>query len=326
MAILGHKIQWLFEQEIHTSEIIGSIRKFQFPYSPDLATGYTEHLEISDGITLIKSTHHFTNEDRPFKFPLGKYQVEFSSPTFIAHMVHSGCVALFDNTKKSHHKRTPSVDMLGRFEFLDLEQTLFTEEDIFLSALFISEIELFNLLGSEAAENLYKNLDIIQSHDYRERKIPQTISNKIASCTPDHLEGNMRSLFAQSVILQYLLELNLYISSSEKFLKNLEKNDINVVALRTELLQVTADIPNLAELAERYNVSPGKLNQAFIKEYDQSIYSFLSNQRLDQAYQALLETDIAMKTLAHRIGYSHVNHFITAFKKKFGVTPGSIRN
>jgi hypothetical protein len=107
MAILGHKIEWLFEQEIRTSEIVGSIRKFQFPYSPEFATGYTEYLEISDGITLIKSTHHFSNEDRPSEFALGKYQVEFSSPTFISHMVHSGCVALFDNTKKNHHKRTP---------------------------------------------------------------------------------------------------------------------------------------------------------------------------------------------------------------------------
>ena len=326
MAILGHKIQWLFEQDIHTSEIIGSIRKFQFPYSPELATGYTEHLEISDGITLIKSTHHFNDEDRPPEFALGKYQVAFSSPTFISHMVHSGCVALFDNTKKNYHKRTPEVDMVGRYDFLDLEQTLFTEEDIFLSVLFISEIELSNLLGSEATENLYKNLDLLQNHEYRERKIPQTISNKIANCTPDHLEGNMRSLFAQSIILQYLLELNLYISSSKRFLSNLEKDDFNVAALRSELLQVTAAIPNLAELSKKYNVSPGKLNQAFIKKYDQSIYSFLSNQRLDQAYQALLDTDVPMKTLAHKIGYSHVNHFITAFKKKFGVTPGSIRN
>ena len=326
MAILGHKIEWLFEQDIHTSEIIGSIRKFQFPYSPELATGYTEHLEISDGITLIKSTHHFTNEDRPPEFALGKYQVAFSSSTFISHMVHSGCVSLFDNTKKCLHKRTPDIDMLGRYDLLDLEQALFTEEDIFLSALFISEIELFNLLGSETAENLYKNLDLLQNCSYHEIKIPQTISNKIASCTPDHLEGNMRSLFAQSIILQYLLELNLYISSSTGFLKNLEKEDFNITALHAELLQVTADIPNLAELSKKYNVSPGKLNQAFSKKYDQSIYSFLSNQRLDQAYQALLDTDVPMKTLAHKIGYSHVNHFITAFKKKFGVTPGSIRN
>jgi len=326
MAILGHKIEWLFEQEIHTSEIVGSIRKFQFPYSPELATGYTEHLEISDGITLIKSTHHFNNEDRPSEFALGKYQVAFSSPTFTSHMVHSGYVSLFDNSKKSHHRRTPEIDLFGRFDFLDLEQTLFTEEDILLSALFISENELFNLLGSEAAENLYKNLDLVQNNQYRGIKIPQTISSKIANCTPDHLEGNMRSLFAQSIILQYLLELNLYISSSKKFLNNLEKDDFNVAALRTELLQVTADIPNLAELSKKYKVSPGKLNQAFIRKYDQSIYSFLSNQRLDQAYQALIDTDVPMKTLAHKIGYSHVNHIITAFKKKFGVTPGSIRN
>jgi AraC-like DNA-binding protein len=326
MAILGHKIEWLFEQEINTSEIIGSIRKFQFPYSPELATGYTEHLEISDGITLIKSTHRFNNEDRPSEFALGKYQVAFSSPTFTSHMVHSGCVSLFDNTNKIILKRTPDVDILGRFDFFDLEQTLFTEEDIFLSALFISEIELINLLGSKAAENLYKNLDLVQTNEHREIKIPQSISNKIANCTPDHLEGNMRSLFAQSIILQYLLELNLYISSSKNILNNLEKDDFNVTALHAELLQVTADIPSLAELSQKYNVSPGKLNQAFIKKYDQSIYSFLSSQRLDQAYQALIDTDVPMKTLAHKIGYSHVNHFITAFKKKFGVTPGSIRS
>jgi hypothetical protein len=132
-------------------------------------------------------------------------------------MVHCGCVALFDNNTKARRKRTPNVDMLGRFELLDVEQTLFTEEDIFLSALFISETELFSLLGPEAAENLYKNLGLTEALNFNEVKIPQTISNKIANCTPDHLEGNMRSLFAQSVILQYLLEINIYISSSKKF-------------------------------------------------------------------------------------------------------------
>jgi len=63
----------------------------------------------------------------------------------------------------------------------------------------------------------------------------------------------------------------------------------------------------------------------FFEKYNQSIFTFLSNQRLDQAYQGLLKTDIPMKILAHKIGYSHVNHFITAFKNKFGVTPGSLR-
>ena len=67
------------------------------------------------------------------------------------------------------------------------------------------------------------------------------------------------------------------------------------------------------------------MNQAFFEKYGQSIYNFLSNQRLEQAHYGLLKTDIPMKTIAHKIGYSHVNHFITAFKNKFGVTPGSLR-
>ena len=326
MPLLKYKIDWLFEPNLPSLELSGSVKKFQFPYSTELSIGHKEHLEIYEGIALVKDSHHFVSEDRPAEISLASYKVEFPSPNFISHMVHSGRIDLFDNNKKYYLTREPGIDNLGRWECLDLEQTIFTDEDVSLSILFISEIELFKLLGMEVAENLYKNLGLLDAFECRDIKIPQTISNKIANCVPDHLEGNMRSLFAQSIILQYLLELNLYISSSKGFLKNLEKDDFNVAALRTELLQVTADIPNLAELSQKYNVSPGKLNQAFIKKYDQSIYSFLSSQRLDQAYQALLDTDVPMKTLAHKIGYSHVNHFITAFKKKFGITSGSIRN
>jgi len=326
MLTTSHKIDWLFEPNLSVTELSGSIRKFQFPYPAELATGHSEHLEVYEGITLVRDIHQFSSEDRPTKISLGNFKVDISSVAFTSHIMHSGRVDFFDNNKNRHFERKPGVDILGRVEFIDIEQTLITEEDIFLSAIFIPEIQMFKLLGSEIAENFFNNLGLFESSDYCEVSVPQSISNKIANCTPDHLEGNMRSLFAQSIILQYLLELNLYISSEKSFLTNLEKDDFNVAALHSELLQVTADIPNLAELSKKYNVSSGKLNQAFIKKYDQSIYSFLSNQRLDQAYQALINTDVPMKTLAHKIGYSHVNHFITAFKKKFGVTPGSIRN
>jgi AraC-like DNA-binding protein len=109
------------------------------------------------------------------------------------------------------------------------------------------------------------------------------------------------------------------------FKNNSSNSKIDITGLHTELLQVTGEIPKLSDIAKKYNVTPFKLNQIFFENYNQSIYNFLANQRLDQAYQCLLKTDIPMKTLAHKIGYSHVNHFIAAFKKKFGVTPGSIR-
>ncbi len=60
-------------------------------------------------------------------------------------------------------------------------------------------------------------------------------------------------------------------------------------------------------------------------EYGQSTFSHMTGQRLAQAH-ALLSTDsVPMKLLAARLGYSHVNHFISAFKKRFGYPPGSVR-
>jgi hypothetical protein len=321
---IKHRIDWLFDSEPLFSELKSdSTNKIAFPYPLEIGIGHTDHLEFSDGILLIKDTHKFTNEDRPSEIPLGDFKVEFPSNMFICQIMHSGIVGM--NESNRYSKRIPGIDCFSRMNSLNLLQTLFTAEDIYLSNLFIPETQLFKLLGPDIAENLFASLGLNKITDYSELKVPKTISNKIANCTPDHLEGRMRSLFALSTILQYLLELNLYISSSKSFTTSLEKDDFNVAALHVELLQITTDIPTLSEIAGKYNVSPAKLNQAFIKKYGQSIFSFLSNQRLDQAHQALCETDIPMKTLAHKIGYSHVNHFIMSFKKKFGVTPGSLR-
>ena len=311
MVALVHKIEWLFDTELPTSEWSGSIKKMPYPYPPELANGFAEHIEFHDGTTLVKNFHYFVSEDRPREIHLGSFIVEPSTPCFVSHMMHAGCINA-TNDKNGHRlKRVVGVDLLGRAESINATQTLLTEEDISLSMLFIPETQLFNLLGIETADSLYKNLGLLK---------------KIANCTPAHLTGSMRHLFANSVILQYLMELNIFVSTSKSLSNDSEGSDQHIDALHSELLQITSEIPRLSDLAKKYNMTAAKLNQSFIKKYDQSIFSFLSNQRLDQARQALLSNDIPMKTLAHKIGYSHVNHFITAFKKKFGMTPGSVRN
>ncbi len=67
------------------------------------------------------------------------------------------------------------------------------------------------------------------------------------------------------------------------------------------------------------------LNNGFKEIYGCSINTYISGQRLDSAHEVLVKSDIPMKTLAVNLGYSHVNHFITAFRKKFGYSPGSLR-
>jgi len=319
------KISWIFDSEASTSAIGFKTKRLEISYPSQLAKGYSEHHEILEGITLIQDKHEFISEDRPSIISMGNLKAEFSSSQLVIQITHSGCIDIKGDLYKTDSKLSPDSDFFSKVKNFEIEQSVITEENIFASLILVSEEKLYNLLGSESADALFKNLNLLEISDTRKLYIPQRISNKIKYCIPDKLEGNMRSLYAQSMLCKYFTDLNIYIGSEKEFLTAIKLIDFDVDHLHSELLKVNTDIPTLSTLSKKYNVSPLIINQSFAQKYNQSIYSFLSNQGLEQARHALISTDIPMKTLAHKIGFSHVNYFITAFKKRFGVTPGSIR-
>jgi len=66
-------------------------------------------------------------------------------------------------------------------------------------------------------------------------------------------------------------------------------------------------------------------NIEWLLEFGESIYSFLTNYRLEQARLAIEKGRQSLKVIAYKVSYSHGNHFITAFKRKYNCTPGSLR-
>ncbi len=95
--------------------------------------------------------------------------------------------------------------------------------------------------------------------------------------------------------------------------------------LHQQLIHTTGKLPTLNELAMQYGTTPRKLNEEFAAQYGLAIVPYIIDYRLQQAHEAIENTTIPLKTLADRFGYSHSNHFITAFKKRFGYPPGSLR-
>jgi transcriptional regulator GlxA family with amidase domain len=91
------------------------------------------------------------------------------------------------------------------------------------------------------------------------------------------------------------------------------------------LMHLEGDMPTLKELGSKFGTSPQNLNKGFMREYGQSIYCMVTNHRLNLAHQVLVNSSLPIKTIATRMGYSHVNHFTYAFGKKFGYPPGSLR-
>jgi len=84
-------------------------------------------------------------------------------------------------------------------------------------------------------------------------------------------------------------------------------------------------VPTLNELAKRYGMSARALNVRFKEAYGQSIFACISDIRLAEAHEALLKSDTPIKVIAAHLGYAHVSNFTSAFSKKYGYSPGSLR-
>jgi len=79
--------------------------------------------------------------------------------------------------------------------------------------------------------------------------------------------------------------------------------------------------PSLRGLARRLATNEFKLKVGFKHLYNTSIYKYYNNHRLNYAKEVLAEGNESVRDIALEIGFSNPSPFISAFKKKFGITP-----
>jgi AraC-like DNA-binding protein len=291
-------------------------------YPADIGSGYTQYFPIIDEIILIRECHKFQKNPSTPKISLKKLSVQFKVPMFTISIIHSGNTEINLEGQNAKLIREPGIDIFARLDKYEINKTIFTKSNLLTTTLVIPEATITKYIGHEKAEALYKNLGVTSINTFPGSPL---ITDPFIDIFTENLEPRMRILYAQSKVLQYLMELSIYASSLEKFLKKDGTKKFQIHDLHHMLENSEGSIPSLSNLSKKFGISSAKLNSEFIKTYNESIYSYIWNLRLFQAYKALTATDLPMKTIAHKIGYSHVNHFIFAFKKRFGVTPGSLR-
>ncbi|MBN9669033.1 AraC family transcriptional regulator [Roseibium aggregatum] len=93
--------------------------------------------------------------------------------------------------------------------------------------------------------------------------------------------------------------------------------------IRDRIVSDPLNLPDLETLARDTGIDRKTLNQAFKTLFGSTIFGFAKAQRLDSARLSLLDGSRVLKEIAHEAGYAHVSNFVTAYKKRFGTTPGS---
>lgn len=94
---------------------------------------------------------------------------------------------------------------------------------------------------------------------------------------------------------------------------------------RDYLIEHIHQPPSVAELAKLCGINEFKLKQGFKGLFDSSIFAYLSDYRLNHAKEMLREGR-SIKAVAFGLGYSSVQHFSNAFRKKFATTPGKVNS
>lgn len=158
--------------------------------------------------------------------------------------------------------------------------------------------------------------------DLRQQKVIQEILN----C---QFSNGLKRLFLRSKSIELLVlqaeSIDRKGKSKELYLKSKSDRD-RIVAARDFVVQNLQSPPSLKEVAKAVGVNEYKLKRGFKELFDHTVFGYLAEQRLELARKYLLDSSRTAQEIAFELGYSSPQHFNNAFKKKFGVTPNTMKS
>jgi AraC-like DNA-binding protein len=83
--------------------------------------------------------------------------------------------------------------------------------------------------------------------------------------------------------------------------------------------------PSIRSLSKQVAINEFKLKSGFRKYFHSGIFEWLMEQKMQHARQLILNSNKPIKEIASLVGYPRTTNFITAFRRKFGATPGALR-
>jgi AraC-like DNA-binding protein len=305
------------------------VHRLDYNIPPEVGEAWLEALQLSEGFILYRAVHHL--EKAPFGqlMPMLEVKGNESEPTFCAQtwLAGIGCHHEYWRGRDAPPEvvwGNPGIDTFRLTQAWDARILIGGGGVTEMRSIMISHSILESLLGDSAETLLLEKLGLNDQVKAVTREIPSHINVPLREAMSERYVGPARRLFAQAKALEYLGGLFSFLHADDKK-SNQRRHTQKIRELNEYLLSLEGRIPTLNHLAQNFGLSAKQLNVEFKAEFGQSIFEFVTANRLEQARGALLESSVPMKVISERLGYSHVNHFITAFKRKFGYSPGSLR-
>ena len=150
------------------------------------------------------------------------------------------------------------------------------------------------------------------------------ITNQILNCPYD--EATRQFYFDLKVreLLFQILENTYKKKANEKIFTPWETARIHEARTILETY-ISKKPPSIKSLSKQVALNEFKLKNGFRQFFNTGIFEWLWERRMQHARHLILTTNTPIKEITATVGYPLTTSFITAFRRRFGVTPGALR-
>ena len=174
-----------------------------------------------------------------------------------------------------------------------------------------------NMLSGKTVTFSEKNLDI---------DFPiQNCINSILKCT---FEEPLKKMFLYSKVIELLVfqveSYNRLFDPKVRYIKT-DYDKERILFAKDYLVKNLETPPSLTELSRIAGINEFKLKRGFKEVFGQTVFGYLTDVRMELAKNDLLEKQKSITEIAFELGFSSVQHFSNAFKKKYGMAPRGVK-
>ena len=116
-----------------------------------------------------------------------------------------------------------------------------------------------------------------------------------------------------------------YIYVGKRKIKMTQADFEKVRKAHDQLEKDAGSFVTIYELSQTFEISEQKLKAGFLELYQQTIWNYANNLRMNQAARLLRDTDCNIHEIAANVGYQSPAAFTNMFKNWCGLTPGQSR-
>ena len=327
-AITNSRFSWCSDPEKSAMAFLYTepdMPQTQYQIPAEIGEGWFRSIHLPMNMVIRRGVLHFKPDVAGKLLPVATIEERFWELVLCVQSAEKGRVVLLDHDQQKEfifsHNNALFEHIAARNSLVRLDAS----DTIEMTTLIIGDSVLQQLLGEEEARTLLEALTVQSVPATRVQKVPHHINALFHSSISDQLTGHISKLYIQAKVLDYLCALSQYFVGAARNLKPESGIEARIHQMHDDLLQLKGKVPSLNELAATYDVPVRKLKEGFSALYGKSIFGYISEVRLQEAHATLANTDVAMKIIAINLGFSHVNHFISAFGRQFGYSPGSLR-